>query len=101
MVIEIQLWQLVSLLTTFLAGMIGFGKYLLDKTEARIRETEKTLDEHTVKLAHAPSREDISKIYERVNASDARVNKLDGTFREHAITMRAMLNHFLNREVDK
>ncbi|MDR0701302.1 MAG: hypothetical protein LBF61_02665 [Azoarcus sp.] len=101
MIVELQLWQLISLLVTFLGGLTGWGKYLLDKTGTRMRETEKILDAHTAALARAPSREDISKIYDRVNASDSRINKLEGTFTEHAITMRTLLHHFIDKGVSQ
>jgi hypothetical protein len=124
MMIELQLWQLVSLLVTFLGGMIGGCKWMFDKIEKRQGERFDEFDDRIGALARrtddqahrlaaqggdiarAPSREDIVKVCSRIdeihaliNAVDARNNRIEGAFQEHSITMRSLLNHFIDKGV--
>jgi hypothetical protein len=97
--VELQLWQLISLLITFLGGVIAWGKYLLDKTEARIRDIEKRQDEHAAGLARVPSWGDITKIHERMNVSDKKSERMDGEFQSNAALLRSLVNMLLQKGI--
>ena len=129
MMVELQLWQLVSVLVTFLGGMIGGCKWMFDKIErrqadmfadaeerrasaqkqieARIRALSDNVEELTrtgaaqaAAIARLPSDDVVSRVYDRLNASDSRTNRLDGAFQELATTVRGLLNHFIGKGVN-
>lgn len=101
----VKVWlQVINMIATFALGVWLYLEKRSDKTNDRVSELSKQvddLDKDVVALqtatAKSPSHEDIAKVYESINGLAATVNQLVGENRGQTDTLRLILNQITQK----
>ncbi|MBN8462674.1 MAG: hypothetical protein J0M01_07650 [Dechloromonas sp.] len=111
MTLTIELWQLISLLLTFLGCVAGFAKIILREIErrddainervaqqyARMDEIERGLGDIAALAKASPTHGDLTNVYRAQNRTEEKLNQLIGETRSQSDLLRLIMNQITQK----
>lgn len=111
MTLTIELWQLISLLLTFLACVAGFSKIILKEIEKRDDATNERVTHQTARMDDiesrlvdiatlakaAPTHIDLTNVYRAQSRTEEKLNQLIGESRSQSDLLRLMMNQITQK----
>ena len=94
MIIELELWHLITLLLSFFGAVAGFGKVLLGQFEKRLTERFKALDEAR-EIGSKQLRESLQR---HMDQEAKTIERLQGFEREFLSLKAELPLHYVRRE---